>query len=797
MLIFFVLRMGLVESVRKLFGFVVFIFLSGVLAAQSSEVELLLSKVDSFMLSGHQNKAIPYLDSALQIRPGQPDLLYQLAQAHFEYGDLDRSYSIVVSLFEENQIPTADMYLLRGKIYHHRLEFESAIRWYKKHLENVPANHPYRKMVANDIIRASSGLRMPGRRIDILVESMGPVINTPADEIRPLFSPNIMERIYFSSNREGSTGGLTDAEGRPDSTYGHHNMDMYMAELIGGQWDNVVFLNEDLNSRVNDIAVDFSHSGRVLYHFRGFSGEIGRVFVDTFGISKPESGYLSRFLSPFVPELGDQGLSFVSDSFIVFSSNRPGGYGGFDLYIALKRNGEWSEAMNLGPEINTEFDELDPFISNGGNELFFSSNRLSSIGQFDIFHARFNPQIQSWSNPVNIGMPLNSAGNDRFFRVSNDGNTCVFASDRKGGSGGYDLYLAYFREEWKDQFADLSSEIVNAFFPVPELPVFLEFDGSAILELYRDAENQNDTLITPLDEVRTEQLLEEVILKEVEEELPRSDKDALEVPQIPEDATIEPEDDAVLEPDEIAVPKFSIQPFYYDESGNIHYPDNVEKANRLADLLEQKPDLDLKLSAFSAHSGPVHLDLFFSVNKAVEIANIIIDRGIHPSRITVIGYGSQYPLALNQVNREPFYAGQEANRRVEPALFQDGRMYHGIDMEGKIIPESFGSSRYRDFKKQREEVSFKVQIGATRSMLNIPEINRYAHPMIERVMSSEFYRYTVGLEKTFERAEVFRDQIKMGGIENAFIVPYMDGKRLSSDMVKKFSVIFGELIHLN
>ena len=769
------------EFVRKLVLLVCLILPVGAIEAQTQDFRIFLNKADSFILTGHYSKSIPFLDSALQIRPEQAGIRFKLAQAHFESGNLNHSYSIVSELVEGNKLPADEVYLLRGKIYHHRLEFDSAIRWYKKYLEVIPENHPDRRMVANDIIRASSGLRMPGRRIDVLVESMGPEINTQADEIRPLFSPNIMERVYFSSNRPGSTGGPKDEEGRPDSTYGHYSMDMYMAELVGGQWDNVVFLNPDLNSRLNDIAVDFSHSGRVLYHFRGFSNEVGRVFVDTFGISKPQAGYLSRFQSPFVPELGDQGLSFVSDSVIVFSSNRPGGHGGFDLYMALKRNGKWSKAINLGPEVNSEFDELDPFLTNGGNDLFFSSNRLSSIGKFDIFHARYNAQKQSWANPVNLGMPLNSAGNDRFFRISNDGNTCVFASDRKGGSGGYDLYLAYFRDEWQDQFVDLSPDIVHTFFPIPEIPVFIEFDPAAILELHSFLENgeESDIMDAPDTDLTIDKQGEEGILIPDEEVVSETgiefDKEEIDL----EDLTVQ---------------QFSIQPFYYDESGNIGYLDNVEKASRLSELLKQRPDLDLKLSAFSSHTGPVHLDLFFSINKAEEIANMIIDRGIDPSRITVVGYGSQYPLALNQVNREPFYAGQEANRRVEPSLFKEGRLYHGIDMDGKIIPESFGSSRYRDFKKEREEVTFKVQIGATRTMLNIPEINRYSHPMIERLMSSEFYRYTVGLERTFERAEIFRDQIK---IENAFIVPYLDGKRINRDMVKKFSAIFGELIHLN
>lgn len=743
-------------------------FLSADSVLAQIDIRDTIGSADQFFEQGHFPKAIEGYQYALKHQADNKRILSRLAQSWFEVGDFDRADSLIGSLLKEEQSPNIFLYY-KAQIHHHRLEFSEAIKGYKKYLssaEDIEATH--RRVISDQIRRASSGLKHPGRRMDLLIENMGAEINSSGDEIRPLFSPNIMERIYFSSNGPGSTGGMTNEEGDPDSIYGSHSMDMYKAELSQGKWGNVEDLNPRLNSAVNDIALDFTNQGRVLYYFKGFSTEVGRVFSDTFGVDRSEAPVDRLFESPFVPELGDQGLSFVNDSVVFFSSNRPGGFGGYDIYMAIRKNGQWSDAINLGAEVNSPYDEVDPFVSNGGVELFFSSNRLSSIGQFDVFHARFDREKGRWIHPENVRMPLNSAGNDRFFRISNDGNTCVFASDRKGGHGGYDLYLAYFRQEWEDQFAFFSDEIYLSFSPLRDFvaavnreakpPVFIEFDP-----LFFEKTMPLDT-VTMAGE-KTEEVKED-------SELPFE--------------SVEPED-AIIK----------VKPFYYNEDGGVLFPDNIENARQLASVLKENANLEVQLSAFSAYSGPVHLDLFFSINKAEELANILINEGVEPDRITAMGHGSQYPVALNSVNREPNVFGQQANRRIDVTLFEDGQFYNEISVENFILPDSYLSSKYDNFKEAISGLSYKVQIGAARNMWNEPALSRYEYPMIERKMSADIYRYTVGLKKSASEIKSYQTLLKKSNLEGAFIVPYIDGKRITFDEIPKFIGIFADLKNFN
>ncbi len=747
------------------------------------------SMADTFFMHKHYERALDEYNSALFFNPEDQQSLEGRAMSLYKTGDLRTADSALVHIFKAVEEPSPEMTRLRAMIQHHRFEFDEVIAAYKDYLRLIPKDHPDRQVIRNQIMRASTGLRIPGRRMDVMVENMGPNINTSGNEIRPLFSPNIPERIYFSSSRPGSTGGMTDKMGVPDTVFGHYSSDMYMADLSGGEWVDIRHISEELNSPIHDLALDFSNQGQVLYYFRGFSVDVGRVFTDTFGIDRNEVGKLAPLESPFVPELGDQGLTFVNDSTILFASNRPGGHGGYDIYMAMRRNGEWSEPLNLGPEVNSEYDELDPFMTEGGRELFFSSNRLSSIGKMDIFHAHWNPETKTWSWVENIGRPLNSAGNDRFFRISNDGNTSVFASDRPGGRGGYDLYLAYFRNAWEDQFEPMDSLIVNALFPLPVIPDFLQFDAEWALAFLEQKEEAPEEIPAEEDEPAEEP--EEVVFEEPEE-VPSDEEESEEV-VIEEPIDEEPEEKF----EEIEEIELVVEPFYYGSDGEILFEDNVKKADRLARILSANSNLELKLSGFSAGSSPLHLDLFFSINKAEAIANLLIDKGIEPERITVVGYGSQYPVALNQINREPYYAGQEANRRVVPALYQEGRKVEGVEIRGKLEPDAYLSSRYRDFLRDREGVYFKVQISATRSMLNVDALNRYSHPEIERSMDSEFYRYTVGFNHSYEGIVDFRDQVRTGGIDGAYVVPYVEGKRIQGELIRELSGIFEELKHLN
>ena len=130
---------------------------------------------------------------------------------------------------------------------------------------------------------------------------------------------------------------------------------------------------------------------------------------------------------------------------LIFASDRPGGFGGLDLYISQKVKGDWGPAVNMGPEINTEFNEDRPFIIKGGKLLFFCSQGHANIGGYDLFRS----ELQSnnlWSEPVNLGYPINTPDDNTYFMPAGDGNSGYFPVLREsGGFGKEDIYRIIFK----------------------------------------------------------------------------------------------------------------------------------------------------------------------------------------------------------------------------------------------------------------------------------------------------------------------------------------------------------------
>jgi hypothetical protein len=122
---------------------------------------------------------------------------------------------------------------------------------------------------------------------------------------------------------------------------------------------------------------------------------------------------------------------------LIFSSDRPGGFGGLDLYISKKIKGEWGPAANLGPEINTMFNEDRPFLINKGKTLFFSSQGHRNIGGYDIF--RSDKEANGlWSKPENLGYPINTPDDNIFFMPTAEGKEGYYSIFKESDGFGKD-----------------------------------------------------------------------------------------------------------------------------------------------------------------------------------------------------------------------------------------------------------------------------------------------------------------------------------------------------------------------
>jgi len=178
-----------------------------------------------------------------------------------------------------------------------------------------------------------------------------------------------------------------------------------------------------------------------------------------------------------------------SGNSLYISSNRSGGYGGADIYKAQKLpTGHWGKLMNLGPEINTPYDDVFPSLSPDEKTLYFSSEGHTSMGGLDIFKAEWNPVTRKWTKIKNLGYPINTPEDNMNFRVSKSGKHGYISAFRPGGYGDLDIYRVNFNSV-EPKYTVIAGKIYTVNTKQLIDDIFIEVTSPGSGELYDQIEN--------------------------------------------------------------------------------------------------------------------------------------------------------------------------------------------------------------------------------------------------------------------------------------------------------------------
>ncbi|MFZ1616806.1 MAG: hypothetical protein WAT41_05610 [Flavobacteriales bacterium] len=382
---------------------------------------------EAYMNSYNQkSKALPYLKVAAEQRGA--------SQGGFNtvgYDPFDPK--------EKNAPPQVDYWL--GKAYHLNGEFDKADEYYRKFIaESEPKNdfHPLAQRGLEETASARILTAHPGK---FNISNVGPVINSEYPDFSPVISVD-GNALFFTSRRvrpDSSNVGIID----PIVGLPYENIFVSYKDRVGN-WQQPEALNID-PPEGHLASVNVSADGQTLVIYRDDQGD-GNLY---------ESKLVGELWSDPVKMGSDintkswetHGALSADGNTFYFVSNRPGGYGGRDIYRVVKLpTGEWSKAQNIGNVVNTAYEEDAVFIHPNGRTMYFASTGHNSMGGFDIFTTELQAD-GTWSQPKNIGYPLNTVDDDIFFVTTADGRRGYFSSDKAGGFGEKDIYFVDFPEE--------------------------------------------------------------------------------------------------------------------------------------------------------------------------------------------------------------------------------------------------------------------------------------------------------------------------------------------------------------
>ena len=396
----------------------------------------LLTDADRHYKSQEYIYSLNLYDSLLKAHPDNLYLKYLLGCCQcydaFYFAKAEENIKAAESI--RNKLPDYDYYL--GRVYENNDKYGDAIKQFEVYLTNdLPDT--IKGIVNRQIEICKNSADQIAKGTIATITNIGYPLNTVASEYAPVLPINESFMVYAYRGPK-SKGGKQIFPGKPNGK-GEYFEDVFISQKKdSSKWDEPKSISSLINTNGNDAPLYLSHDGQKLYIFRNEglgSGDIFISYLKGTEWSNPEK------MKEINTNYWEGSVCFSPDEkFVYFASERPNGLGGRDIWFAQRMpDGNYGNIKNLGQTINTPFDEDAPFITADGKVMFFSSIGHNSTGGYDIFRSDF--KNGKWGTPYNIGKPVNTNQDDKYYWVSADGQRGYYSSERKGGYGLQDIYL--------------------------------------------------------------------------------------------------------------------------------------------------------------------------------------------------------------------------------------------------------------------------------------------------------------------------------------------------------------------
>jgi outer membrane protein OmpA-like peptidoglycan-associated protein len=431
------------------------------------------------------------------------------------------------------------------------------------------------------------------------------------------------------------------------------NEDFYGSLKKDGNWTTSMPLPGNINTPDNEGAQNISQDATILV-LTGCNRPDGFGGCDIYISYLTKQGWSEavNMGSNINSEHWDSQPSLSPDKrSLFFASKRPGGFGGSDIYVShLQTNGKWSRPENMGPQINTAGEETSPFIHADNQTLYFSSNTLPGYGEADLFLTRKTADGK-WSTPQNLGYPINTIDHEGTLFVAADGKTAYYSSNRSDSKGGLDIYSFELREDvrpiktlWvKGKVSDKKTGA-----GLPSAVELIDLNSKLIISKVQTDEVGNYLITLPVGKDYAFSVNRKGYLF-------YSDNFSLKS-KVP-DSTYEK--NIPLQPIE-ANAAIVLKNIFFDFNRFELKSKSQVELDKVILLLQENPTVKIQIEGHTDNVGNAVDNLKLSENRAKAVVTYFISKGIDPKRLSSKGFGATKPISGNNSEEE-----RAQNRRTE------------------------------------------------------------------------------------------------------------------------------------
>lgn len=558
-----------------------------------------------------------------------------------QYGASEEWYARVVQFQDIDPVN----YYYYAKALSSNKKHDQAAEWFKRYAETSSRDKRAKEHKTYSVEEVNQLLEMNKEL------AVSPVTaNTGNDEFSPTY---FGDKVIFISNRPNQNAIFQKTYGWTETPY----LDLYEAEARAGRFDNIKSLGE-LNTAYHEGPLTIAPNGKIMFlttNQLSSNGKPLRGADKTTRLQIVQSNRItvngdSKWSTPEPLTFNDPDFSCLHPTlspdgrYLFFASDRPGGYGGMDIWYVENLTLSWGAPKNLGPEVNTEGDEIFPFISEEG-ELYFASNGHLGLGGLDIFKSegkitKAGKSKTSFQKPENMGYPMNDVTDDFGLIMNKEGNAGYFSSNRGGGKGGDDIY--YFE---KQEPEEVEPEPV-VFLKQLEVYVYEQQTGEGLPNAVINVFTDKGRLVTALQVNDSGYYAEEFITdyidnyegdlrfiasygnystqREIVNMLNLYNKDR-SIVRIPLSRDLGKE--------------LKLNPIYFDLNKSNIRTDAAVELNKVVNIMKENPELVIEVGSHTDSRGSDSYNQALSDRRAKSSVQYITNKGVESYRVYGKGYG--------------------------------------------------------------------------------------------------------------------------------------------------------------